>query len=266
MVDIANIRAPLFVPANRPDRFGKAAATQADAVILDLEDAVAADEKDAARDLLRSDFTDKPVIVRINAYGTRWHDADVAAVRKMAISAVILPKAQHVDSIAETCRSLGGHAPVMALIETALGLANCRQIASIPEIGRLLFGSIDYCADLGCDHTARHCCRRVANLFWLRALPVSLPRWTVLPRVWTIRRKPLTTRAMQRRWEWAASFASTRSRCPPSSAPTPSNDEITWARRVLASGDGAVSIDGAMIDEPVRQRARDILGRLSTDN
>ena len=208
-------------------------------MILDLEDAVAADEKDAARDLLRSDFTDKPVIVRINAYGTRWHDADVAAVRKMAISAVILPKAQHVDSIAETCRSLGGHAPVMALIETALGLANCRQIASIPEIGRLLFGSIDYCADLGCDHTRE-------ALLSARCELVLASRLTgiVAPLDGVTARLDDTAETLDDARHAKALGMGGKLCIHPKQVPavfrayTPSNDEITWARRVLASGDG----------------------------
>ena len=58
---VAQTRAPLFVPANRPERFAKAAASGTDAVILDLEDAVALDAKDAARNALAADFTDLPV-------------------------------------------------------------------------------------------------------------------------------------------------------------------------------------------------------------
>jgi len=65
MVNVDTLWAPLFVPANRPERFEKAARSGADAVILDLEDAVAPEAKDAARVALRTDFTDLPVIVRI---------------------------------------------------------------------------------------------------------------------------------------------------------------------------------------------------------
>ena len=64
---------PLFVPGNRPERFGKAAASGADAIIIDLEDAVAAADKDAARAALRTGFGSVPIIVRVNAPGTQWH-------------------------------------------------------------------------------------------------------------------------------------------------------------------------------------------------
>ena len=94
MSALETVRAPLFVPANRPERFAKAAASGADAVILDLEDAVAADAKDAARAALRRDFTDKPVIVRINAMGSATFDADLAAMARLRPDAIMLPKAE----------------------------------------------------------------------------------------------------------------------------------------------------------------------------
>lgn len=67
---VTDIRTPLFVPATRPERFAKAATSGADAVILDLEDAVADADKDAARAALRSGFAKVPIIVRVNAVGT----------------------------------------------------------------------------------------------------------------------------------------------------------------------------------------------------
>ena len=157
MVSLDLIRAPLFVPANRPDRFAKAAASDADAVILDLEDAVGPEAKEAARAQLQCGFTQKPVIVRINASGTPWHDADIAAVRALPVAGVILPKSEDPTATAAVCRQLGGHAPVLALIETALGIAQARNIATLPGVQRLLFGSIDFCADVGCHHVAARC-------------------------------------------------------------------------------------------------------------
>lgn len=104
---VGTIRAPLFVPANRPERFGKAAASGTDAVILDLEDAVAVDAKDAARAALTKDFTALPVIVRINAQGTPWYDADMAAVAALHPAAVILPKAEDAGLAASAAATLG---------------------------------------------------------------------------------------------------------------------------------------------------------------
>ena len=131
---VTAIRAPLFVPANRPERFAKAAASGADAVILDLEDAVAADAKDAARAALATDFTDLPVIVRINAIGTPWHADDLAAVARLRPAAVMLPKAEDADRVASVAAQTG--LPVIALVETARGLAHARAIAAAPGVAR----------------------------------------------------------------------------------------------------------------------------------
>ena len=147
LVELGAVRAPLFVPANRPERFEKAARSGTDAVILDLEDAVASDAKDVARSALRCDFTDLPVIVRINAAGSAEHEADLAAVTALRLAAVILPKAKDPSIIETLARAL--RCPVIALIESASGLAMVRQIAAVPGVARLAFGSVDFCADLG---------------------------------------------------------------------------------------------------------------------
>lgn len=100
------IRAPLFVPTNRPERFGKAAVSGADAIILDLEDAVAEGAKDAPRAALRRDFTDNPVIVRINAIGSIAFKADLTAVAQLHPDAIMLLKAedpQQIRTLAEGC-------------------------------------------------------------------------------------------------------------------------------------------------------------------
>ncbi|CUW45511.1 citrate lyase subunit beta [Brucella vulpis] len=132
MVSIASIRAPLFVPADRPDRFSKAAASGTDCVILDLEDAVAPKAKDAARAALDTSFTDLPVMVRINPHGTPWHEADMAAVVRLDVAGVILPKAETAERIEATARMLD--LPLIALVETARGLANARSIAAAPGV------------------------------------------------------------------------------------------------------------------------------------
>src|SRR5882724_9390973 len=85
----------LFVPGNRPDRFAKAAASGADAVIIDLEDAVAEDAKDLARAALaRGPLPEAQVYVRVNAIGTPWHRPDIEAVFSLPVAGIVLPKAE----------------------------------------------------------------------------------------------------------------------------------------------------------------------------
>jgi citrate lyase subunit beta/citryl-CoA lyase len=108
--------APLFVPGHRPDRFAKAAASGADAVIIDLEDAVPADAKEAARANIRADL-DAPVIVRVNGPGTPWWDGDLAAVASLPLAGIMVPKAA--TGVPEALSGRGITVPVLALIETA---------------------------------------------------------------------------------------------------------------------------------------------------
>ncbi|WP_300042698.1 CoA ester lyase [uncultured Paracoccus sp.] len=256
---VTQIRSPLFVPANRPERFAKAAGSGADAVILDLEDAVAADAKDAARAALATDFTDLPVIVRINAHGTPWHAADVAAVVALRPAGVMLPKAE-VAGVIETITAASGRLPVIALIESARGLANARAIAEARGVQRLAFGSVDYCADLGCAHLRDVLLPARSELVLASRLAgIAAPIDGV-----TVQLDDLSIShddAIH-----ARNLGMTGKLCihPRQIAEVrrafaPSAQEIDWAQRVLASGDGAVSVDGAMVDEPVRIRARAIL-------
>ena len=134
------IALPLFVPADRPDRYVKAFAAGADAVILDLEDAVAPDAKDRARTALAAAASAiaeaaSPVLVRVNAIGSRWHEADLAAVAALRLAGVILPKAESSRDISETERRAG--VPIVALIESARGLAAAREIAGRSLAARL---------------------------------------------------------------------------------------------------------------------------------
>ncbi len=154
MTLVATLTLSLFVPADRPERFVKAFGAGADAVILDLEDAVATDRKDAAREsILR--IRDKlasppcPVVVRINPPGQMAHEADLRAVASLPLAAVMLPKAE-MPEIVTAVAATTGH-PVMALIESARGLAAARAIAQTGA--RLVFGSIDFAADIGCAHS-----------------------------------------------------------------------------------------------------------------
>ncbi|MGB3386851.1 MAG: CoA ester lyase [Pseudaminobacter sp.] len=254
--------APLFVPADRLDRFGKAASSGTDAVILDLEDAVAPNAKTAARQSLSSNFTSLPVIVRVNATGTPWHLDDLAAAARSPLSAVMVPKSESAASLAAISASI--NLPLIALVETAAGLSAAREIAAVQGVMRLAFGSIDFCADLGCAHHR----------------DVLLPARSALVLASRLsgKAKPLdgvTTSieyselvADDSRHARALGFGGKLCIHPRQVAAViagfqPDEAEIDWARKVLAGGDGASAVDGAMVDEPVRIRARSILAQVT---
>jgi citrate lyase subunit beta/citryl-CoA lyase len=251
--------APLFVPGDRPERFAKAAASGADAIIIDLEDAVAPERKAAARAALQPE--DLPpgisVFVRVNALGTPWHDADVAALAGLGLTGVMLPKAEAGAAISALAAALPGKA-IIALVESANGLAAAREIAACA--GRLAFGSIDYCADLGMAHGRE-------MLLSARAEIVLASRLAGLP-------APLdgvctsidAAAEVEEDARYARAFGFGGKLCihPQQIAPTragfaPTAAQIDWAERVLAAGGGAVTVDGKMVDAPVRLQARQIL-------
>lgn len=258
MTALPDITVALFVPGDRPERFVKAASTDADAIIIDLEDAVAADGKDQARAALKRDFTDKPVLVRVNGIGTPWHDRDIAALRGHGFSAVVLPKAEFGPEFETLCEQLD--LPVVALIESVRGLADARRIAITCNVARIAFGSIDFSADLGCGHTREALLLARSELVVacrLAGLPQPIDGVTT-----AIDDAPLI--ASDARHARDLGFSGKLCIHPRQVAAiqagfAPDEAEVLWARKVMASGDGAVAIDGAMVDEPVRIRARSIL-------
>ena len=138
-------RTLLFVPGDRPERFDKACAAGADAVIIDLEDAVAPAAKSRARDAIADWLVAGPeraVWLRLNAAGSPWFDDDVALARQAGVAGVMLPKAERASDVA----ALAGMA-VIALI--ARGMADLDAVAAAPGVTRLAFGSIDFQADVG---------------------------------------------------------------------------------------------------------------------
>src|SRR5690606_34525543 len=143
----------LFVPGNRPDRFDKACAAGADAVILDLEDAVPESDKPAARLAVESwlascsqDPGGIPLLLRINATDSKDYLEDLPLSALPGIAGIMLSKAELPETVAEVRRA--GAPLVIPLIETARGFANAQDIAAVPGVQRLAFGSIDFQKDL----------------------------------------------------------------------------------------------------------------------
>lgn len=153
-------RSYLFVPGSWPERFAKAAATEAEALIIDLEDAVAEDQKDSARANViaflanRSDIHQK-VVVRINPLGRASGIVDFAALLGAENGAdyLLVPKAEVAAEIAMLDRALsdaGSTTQLAALIESAQGVVCAPEVArASSRLAFLMFGAADYAADLG---------------------------------------------------------------------------------------------------------------------
>ena len=253
------IQAPLFVPASRPTLFPKAVLSRPDAVILDLEDAVAEHHKEVARANIGCDFTSLPVIVRINGRGTKWHEADIAAVSNLRGVAVMLPKSEYPEEVAGVVSKLNGN-PLIALIETARGVAQARAIAAQKGVVRLAFGSIDFCADMGCGNLREVLLPARSELVLASRLAGIMAPIDGVTMQLNDRALAYDDAAHARNLGMTGKLCIHPSQIAEvKRAFAPTESEIDWAHRVIATGDGAVSIDGIMVDEPARARARTVL-------
>lgn len=145
-------RSVLYIPGSKERALEKAKTLPVDAIIFDLEDAVAVDEKTNARMLLaetlkNADYGGRAKIVRVNALDTKWGHADVDVLRHVGADALLLPK---VDS-AEDVQSLAELAPgiaIWAMMETPLGILNATEIAAHPALEGFVLGTNDLAKDL----------------------------------------------------------------------------------------------------------------------
>lgn len=263
-------RSLLFVPGSRPDRFDKALAAGADAVVIDLEDAVPPADKDRARDAVAAWLAPgRAVVVRINGAGTGWFHDDLVLCARPGVAAVMLPKAECADQVA-ALRDAGAVA-VIPLIESAAGFAALAAVAGAPGVQRLAFGSIDIQVDLGMRDPLED------ELLPLRSQLVLASRLaglqppidgvsTAIDDAERLREDVLRARRLgfggklcihPRQVEGVnRHFA-------------PSAAERAWAQRVLAAaataGGAAVALDGRMVDQPVILRAQAILREAQRD-
>lgn len=294
-------RSYLFVPADRPERIAKALASGADAVIVDLEDAVAPGAKSGARQSLAAWLEDQacvtaraatappdggvagrmpvpvplppPLLVRTNSAGTPWFEDDLRVCALPGVHGVVLPKAQALDELAAV-RDAAPQRVLLPLIETALGMQAAVTLAGAPGVQRLVFGSLDLQADLGIDSDdegeedallAFRSHLVLASRLGGLAAPVDGVS-TALQDEAVVQRD--TVRA--RRLGFGAKLC-----IHPKQVHAvhrgfaPSAEDVAWAQRVLqayeaaqqAEGHGAVAVDGKMVDAPVLRRAHTVLER-----
>lgn len=254
----------LFVPADRPERIPKAVAAGADAVIIDLEDAVAPHNKPSARrglaDALAGLEAIVPIFVRINAIGTAWHAEDTAMVSALDIAGVVLPKAESAADIRSVRSGLGVQMQVIALVETARGLGAADEIAAHAD--RIAFGSVDFATDLGCAHVRD-------ALLLARSRLVLAARLAERPAPIdgvTLSIKDEAKIEDDARYGAALGLRGKLLIHPNQITPArrgiaPTAQEVDWASRVVDGvADGAArAVDGAMVDAPVLARAQQIL-------
>jgi citrate lyase subunit beta/citryl-CoA lyase len=169
----------LYVPGDRPERFARAIASDADVVIVDLEDAVAPGHKDVAREnahALLSQPTPKPVVVRINDIRSAWGAADLALLADApSLAGVRVPKVESAEDVRAVRTALGSRTmPLHCLIESARGVEAAFEIASAdPNVATIALGEADLRSDLGVTGED--------GLLWARSRIVVAARAADLP-------------------------------------------------------------------------------------
>jgi citrate lyase subunit beta / citryl-CoA lyase len=250
------------VPGSRPERFDKAVASGADAVILDLEDAVAPQDKDEARvNVAKWMASGGRAVVRVNGLGTRWFEQDLRLAA--SASAVLLPKAEDEDEVGVVS---GGGTPVIALLETPKGVLNAERICAHPAVVRAAFGNLDFAAHVGVDpgSIAALAHARSHIVYASSAAECAGPIdgvTTAIHDTDVLRSDASHARDLGFRAKLLIHPAQIG---PVDDVFRPSEAELEWARSVLEGlSDGVGVVDGHMTDQPVIRRAQALLGQAS---
>lgn len=265
----------LFSPGDSASKLEKAAASEADVIIADLEDGVAAESKEAAR---RQTFRflearrggsvrSKPVVIRCNAASSPHFDEDMRLVREGGADGVMIPKCEGADEIRAAAEA-APHAGMIPLIESARGVRQVEAIAAASgRIRRVAFGAVDFALDIGADWSAGGEERKYAMgqlVLLSRVADLMPPIDAVFPLLHDMDafvRDAALGKQMgfygkmvihPRHIEWARNVY----RVP--------EEELDWCRRAVqlyeASGEaGSVQLDGKLIDLPVYTKAKRVL-------
>jgi citrate lyase beta subunit len=262
-VSLQQSRSLLFAPASNERRLGKALASAADAVVADLEDAVAPGEKEQARAVV---LRLRPSIVRVNGVGTRWFEDDLAVTAKLELDALMLPKATP-----QAVAALGPKGPpVIAVVETALGLRLAFETASQERVAALMLGAADLAAEVGLEPRTDG-----LELLYSRAkLVFDSAAAGIRPPFDVVHLTIDDAEGLEASSRFARSLGYGGKACiHPAQVGVvnrvfaPGDEDIRWAERVVdaferaqRAREGVTALDGLMIDRPVVERARRILG------
>lgn len=282
------MRAILFVPGDSRHKFDKAIDTAADALVLDLEDSVAASAKAEARRtvaaMLSGDRRGKQMIVRVNPFGTTLTLGDLATVMAEAPDMIMLPKCRNADDVALLGHYLSAFEAAFGLqqettgilpivtetAESVLGLSTYRPH---PRLRGLLWGAEDLAASIaaagnrdGAGYSAPFLLAR--NLCLMAAAQAGVPAIdAICTDIGDLEAVASEARVARRDGFGAKAVIHPSHIALVNEAFRPTEEEINWARRVVDAfetnaGAGVIRMDGRMIDKPHERAARNILAAL----
>jgi citrate lyase subunit beta / citryl-CoA lyase len=289
---MALLRSYLFAPGNQPKLLDRVFRSGADAVVLDLEDAVPASEKTGARRLVAATLMSQRlstadegsgvgprVFVRMNSTGTDYWRADIDAVIGPGISGIRVPKAESLeamcrvhDAVSAREHSLGlpkGSIRLVATIETARGLNQVEALATAPRLAGFTFGAADFCADIRADPAdpmaTLHACSRLVTAS--RAGRIAPPVGSVFTELQDLEALRVDTERLKRLGFFGRSAIHPRQVEIINAVFQPTVAEVAAAREVVAAyetaergGSGVTRMGGVFVDVAVVRRARALLG------
>lgn len=275
-------RSLLFVPSNRPERFGKAAASGTDAVILDLEDSVGVSQKAESRANLRNGAelaagAGVSVYVRVNPVDTEWHSEDVAEAVRVGTRGIVLPKCEDPGVVAEVesglraAESTADATEIVLIVETAQGILAAPRLAQATgRTRRICFGAYDFALDMGVRVEAAGSLLTLA-----RAQVVLAAKAAGIQPIDTAFADVRDPAGMREQTEQARDLGYTgKFAIHPEQVAivnevlSPDPGEIDSARRVVAAfreaerqGIAAITVDDKLVDYPIALRSEAVLAR-----
>lgn len=275
-------RALLYIPGDDERKIAKAPTLDVDCICLDMEDGVALNRKQAAREsiaraLNEQNFGRAERLARINRIGSGLEEADLAAVLPARPDGIVIPKVEDAGQVQWVSKQLqkAGYSieqmSLICMVETALGIVNLAAIASAdPRLQALIFGAEDLASDLGAQRTPE-----AWEVFYARGAIVTHAAAFGLQAIDMVYVDFQDEEGLRREARQGAEmgFAGKqvihpRQVSPVQEAFTPRANEIAQALRVVeafaahqASGKGAFALDGKMVDAPVVKAAERLLGR-----
>jgi citrate lyase subunit beta/citryl-CoA lyase len=267
-------RSLLYVPASSEAMLHKAGTRDADVVIVDLEDGVLPEAKDAARDALVRlwaglDFGPAEGLVRVNAAGTSWHERDVEAAARLRPAGVVLPKCEERSRVEAVARAVGS-ARLYLMIETARGVLAAAELARVPRVAGLVFGGADFRASVRARREPNETEILVARSALVLAARAAEVEVFDTP-YFDYRDEPGLERSARR--ARALGFDGKTAVHPGQVAVlnrvfAPGEDEVARARRIVAAleeaareGRGVATVDGEMVEALHAREARRALAR-----
>lgn len=278
------LRTVLFAPANDIKKSGKAMNAGADAVTLDLEDAVAYSQKESAREILKEILSQPPPVtlfVRINSAGSKYILDDLHSVVGLPVDGLMVAKTESAKDIEKIDWLLGlleekkgitpGKTGLIPFIESPGGILNAAEIASSsPRIKAFAFGGVDFSQELGLRYPAESDGLHFARsqlVIASKYAGIAPPLDTVFPDIKNIEKlesEADTARKLGFQGKLVIHPAQVE---PVNRIFTPSKEEIEYARKVVAafeeaeqSGTAVIQVEGKMVEYPIVKRARELLG------